>query len=191
MSSEPLAGDGARAAARAAILLLRAIVPHEGKIALGAVRLEPGSSLLTDDVAARALADVPKPVECRGDVEAGTLTLSYRELSPDGLRFHRSVLANAEAYGGFLDEMDPQTGAPAVRLQDQEVVRLCGRGGESMLITGADFRRFQREYVFEHTHLAVADRPDAADQAEGIRWVARYAPSRSRSFGPGRESPES
>lgn len=164
---------GEDAVARAAVLILRTLLPADAGVAPDRVRILPDADVLTDRLAAERLAGMARPLECRPSAAAGVLELACGPLSPGSLVVYEWRLRDRRERGGLLE----RAGLRAVRESGRDGILIVGRGEEVLLRT-ADVERLEREFEFDASYSVVTgtpaklgyDPPDAA-------WLVRFSPA--------------
>ena len=170
-------------AARLALLVLRASLSRDGAGLPDLYRVASTPGLLSRDEAARALAAVPKPAECRAVVEAGEIRVEVGPRVEDrwAAAHDQTPVRFAGRPGDRLAFLRKRYSEP---LDELEVV--CRGGGQYLRLTVAEMREWDRDYLLRVNHSCGLDFADSsyadlqrADR-EWLRGAAAFA-----SFGPG------
>jgi len=172
LAQVPVRGDEDRVA-RAALIVMRGIVPAESDVPRNRVRIHPGSETLTAEEAARRISAMEKPIHCDprlvGDVLEISCEAAGDEYEPD-LRVQRSDVSTGELYSQHERER--------MATGDPHHILLVGRG-ESLDLSREEYERLWLDYVF--TGYFCVPRSPAYFGEDSTRFVAarEFAPCTS------------
>ena len=155
--------DSDVAAARLALLAVRASVSRKGRIRGSLLRIASTRERFTPQQVVHLLAAAPKPLVCSARDAGGSIELAYSHLNPgtDDFAWHAATQADARRRGGYLWFLAEKHPAPLTDL----TVHCVGRD-ESQLVTVADVERWYADYLTKEVNI----RADWADNPLCLDW---------------------
>ena len=131
-------------AAQLALLVLRAGVSRELPLATDRFIFAPSPTTISFEDATQRLAQMAKPVLCRGNAAEGVLSIHCQPLAdaePHEQQWYRLERDEAAKRGSYLWYLDEQYGA-----SDAHPILALGRQGESLLLPSKAVDTWFRDY---------------------------------------------